>query len=430
MTPLVVADLDPSLATTVRALASRDAGAEIVQVADLVEAAHALGAGGVLIAGSQYASRRGIADLQAFHRDHPAVRTVLAFDRKPGTAMREVVAVGADALVEPTDAAELRVAIDRALRFSREVVPLGALGETADQAGQVVTVLSATGGCGKTFVAANLTAALASWTDARVALVDLDLQFGEVAASLGLRARTSWADLIGAEPDELAEVLDAVLVTHGSGAHVLTAASDPAVADAVDAAQVTAVLEHLRATHDIVLVDTSSGLSEATLAALDVTDQTLLLATLDVASIRNLRTLDRTLDRLQVPLTERRLILNEDRDGVGLTADEVEHVLDRRFVARIPHSATVPRSTNAGRPVLLDDAPDGVAAALVEVLASVAPDPHRDVVLDHRPVPSRGRSSWLDRFRRSGATAAPTRIGRPPVPPLGVRVDADPTPEG
>lgn len=419
MTRLTVVDDDPSLATTVQALLSRDGGAEVRHVETLAEAAHALDGSGVLIAGPLLASKAGVVDLQHFHRDFPAVRIVLAFDRRPGSAMRDVVAVGAEGLVDPTDAPDLRATLDRALRFSREVVSLSELGGDETQPGRIVTVVSATGGCGKTFVSSNLGVAMAAWSGARVAVVDLDLQFGEIAANLGLRARTSWADLIGAEDDEIPELLDDVLVDHPSGVRVLAAPTDPAVADAIGTERIQDVLRHLRATHDVVIVDTSTGLSEATLGALDITDETVLLALLDVASIRNLRTLDRTLDRLQLPAADRRLVLNEDRGGVGLTADEVERVLDRSFAARIPFSDTVQRTINHGRPLLLDHPEDPTAGPLVDLLAGLTPEAQRAAVLDHRPDPSATSRRWWEFWKVDGHRAVSAPDDRPPVPPLG-----------
>lgn len=414
MTRLAVIDPDGELVTTVEALLHREADVEIRAVETLDEVWSQLEADGVLVAGPSLAGKAGIAALQQVHRRAPAVRIVLAFDRRPGGSMKEVVAIGAEALVDPTDATELRSALDRALRSSREVVPLSLVGATDDRTeGRIVSVVSATGGCGKTFVAASLAASMAAWTGARVALVDLDLQFGEVAAALGMRPRHSFADLVGAPVEDVADYLDEVLLRHPTGIDVLAAPTDQAQADLVTSEAVAAVLDRLRATHDLVVVDTSTGLSELTLAALDRSDEVVLLALLDVASIRNLRTLDRTLDRLQVPASSRRLVLNKDRRGVGLSADEVERALDRTFVARVPFSEAVLRSTNTGHPVVLESTERDLVLPLSDVLLSVAPELHRDAIASRRPSAAETRRRWFR--RRRGATPDVDGRGSPPA---------------
>lgn len=404
MSRVVVIDPTGALVATVESLLHRERGLEVVGVETLEDAWPVLGAEGVLVAGPTMANKRGVADLQAVHRRNVAVRIVLAFDRRPGASMQEVVAVGADALIDPGVAPDLRAGLERALRASRELVPVAALSQEDAHQSTLLTVTSATGGCGKTFAATSLAAAMASWAGVRVALVDLDLQFGEVAASLGIRSRRGWSDLVGVAPDDLEEFLGDSLVSLPGGIDVLCAPTDPVHADAIGGEHVGAVLDALRRTHDVVLCDTATGLTEATLASLDRSDEIIIMSLLDVASIRNLRSLDQTLDRLDVSTSIRRMVLNKDRAGVGLTADEVERVLDRSFVARIPYDDSVVQSMNHGRPVVLDHPADTVLAPLVDLIVAVAPEERRAELTAHRPDLSKRRLRLP--WRRSTATSA------------------------
>lgn len=423
MTAVAVIDPTGEIATTVEALLHRGHDQTVRCVDDLAAGLDFLERDGVLVAGPTLASRRGVAALQRVHRDAPAIRTVLAFDRRPGASMAEVVAIGADALVAPADAPALRAALERAIRASRELVPLAAIAEAPRPTGTVVTVTSATGGCGKTFAATSLASSLAAWTDTRVALVDLDLQFGEVAPVLGMRVRRGWSDLVGVAASDVGAYVDDALVAHSSGAAILAAPPDPALADQIDGASVGAVIDHLRATFDVVVVDTSTGLSEATLAAVDRTDELVVMSLLDVASIRNLRTLDRTLDRLGVAESLRRLVLNKDRSGIGLTADQVERALERTFVARIPFSDDVPRSMNGGRTAVLDHPEAGLLGPLLDLLVAVAPEGERDGLDAHRPA-ARSRRLWPRRpWPRGRARGTSPNAHREPGP-------GEPTPEG
>lgn len=403
----VVVVVDPALglATTVESLLHRDQDVDVRRVDTLDEIWGHLDSDGIVVAGPSLATRRGVAALQQIHRRAAAVRIVLAFDKRPGASMTEVVAIGAEALVDPAQTADLRLGLERVLRSSRELVPLSALSGGETHQGMLLTVASATGGCGKTFVSTSLATAMAAWGGARVALVDLDLQFGEIAASLGLRARHGWGDLLGVSADEVPDYLDDALIHHASGVSVLAAPLDPAAADALGGDLVGAVLDHLRATYDVVIIDTSTGLSEATLTAIDRTDELVVMSLLDVASIRNLRTLDRTLDRLGLASGMRRLVLNMDRTGVGLTADEVERALDRTFVAKIPYSDGVLRSMNGGRSVPLDHPEAGLLTPLLDLMVAVAPEDRRAEFEPHRPTPNRKRFSFPRRRVRATDTA-------------------------
>ena len=407
MSRVVVIDPTGGLVATIESLLHRERDLEVQGVESLDDAWPLLSTEGVLVAGPTLANKRGVEALQAVHRRNIATRIVLAFDRRPGASMPEVVAVGADALVDPGDAADLRAGLDRALRASRELVPLASLSQEPEHRSTVLTVTSATGGCGKTFAATSLAAAMASWAGVRVALVDLDLQFGEIAASLGIRSRRGWSDLVGVAPDDLEEFLGDALISLPNGIDVLCAPIDPVHADAIGGQHVGAVLDALRRTHDVVLCDTATGLTEATLAALDRSDEIVIMSLLDVASIRNLRSLDQTLDRLDVSTTIRRMVLNKDRAGVGLTAEEVERVLDRSFVAKIPYDDSVVQSMNHGRPVVLDHPADSVLAPLVDLIVAVAPEARRAELTAHRPDLSKRRLRLPWRRSSSSSSSAP-----------------------
>lgn len=415
MTPVVVVDSGAALASTVTTMLARDPALEVRHADRPEEVFTDADATGVVVAGPSFAGKAGLAALRDLHRRAPAVRIVLAFDRRPGAPMRDVVSIGAEALVDPGDAADLRAALELAIRSGRRIGVLAEPEREHAPSGQVVSLVSATGGCGKTFLASTLATVVAEATAARVALVDLDLQFGEVAATLGLRPRTTIADLVGAAPDELGSYLDDVLLPHPSGIDVLAAPLDPAQADGVGVDLVAAVLERLRATHDLVLVDTSTGLSEATLAALDRTDETVVLSLLDVASIRNLRTLERTLDRLEVSVGRRRLVINKERDDLTLTAAEVERVLGTSFVARIPFSAGVLRASGTGEPARLEGT--AAAAPVLEVARAVLPEPLAGPLGTHHLAapPDRRRWSWRGRRRERAARPATVPAGAPGV---------------
>lgn len=439
---VVVTDVDGALAITVGGVVPADT--EVIEGDDLASAEGLLDEGGVLVAGSAYATPAGVEELRTFHLHRPHIPIVLAFDRLPDVPLASIVAVGADALVDPGHADDLRLALATALR-RRGVVQAAPVAQLPPERGRIVSVVSATGGCGKTFLATNLAVALATWSDAEVVLVDLDLQFGEAAIGLGVSTRTGWADLVGSGPVELDAYLDGVLVRHDSGVRVLAAPDDPVVADAIDGPLVRETLQRLRDTHDVVIVDNGTGLHELTLEALDASDQVVLPTPLDVPAIRNLRTFVRTIERLGIPTGSTHLVLNQDRRGTGLEVAEVERVLGRTFTARIPYDDRVQRSINDAQPIITERGrkQTDLADAFVAVVGAVAAPGHRDQVAAIREVSGGRRRRRWRRGRQPNAAQTPSKSGNgltagptpgppdggpdPIVAPRGSRPAAGPT---
>ena len=406
---VIVVEPDPYLAVSVEALlAAVHPTPELIAVADVDELRDWARPTGVVVAGPSCAGKNEIAALTTFRDQFPAVRIVLAFDRRPGAPMRDVVAVGADALVDPGDAEDLREAVLRAIDLADRLATSvdRAVADAAAPMGEVFTICSATGGCGKTFYATNVAFALARMTGKRVALVDLDLQFGEVLTALRVRAQHTITDAIAiTDDDELARYVPEMMTAHESGVWVLPAPLDPAEADTIEPPDILRIIDVLRDHYDYVIVDNPTGLGEGTLAALDRSTHLFVLAALDLSSVRNLRMFLQTLERLHIPQDDVSLILNKDQPGVGIEAADIERLFPRGFRSKIPFSREVPRSMNSGMPVL-STAPDSAVATelvsgLVDFLPAESQEAARAQLADRRPQP------WYRRLlsRREDAPA-------------------------
>src|SRR3954452_20435806 len=161
--------------------------------------------------------------------------------------------------------------------------------------GSMICVLGPKGGTGKTVTTSNLAAALAS-ADKRVAVVDLDLQFGDVALCMGVRPETTIHDLANSPGTLDADKLGAYLVPHESGAKVLVAPTRPDHAAAITVDFLRDVYGILRATNDFVVVDTSPGFTPEVISAIDASSDVCMLSMLDTLSLKNTRLGLETLD--------------------------------------------------------------------------------------------------------------------------------------
>ncbi|MGN6252197.1 MAG: AAA family ATPase [Marmoricola sp.] len=286
-------------------------------------------------------------------------------------------------------------ALVAACRRSQELsVRLGATASSRLAEGRVVTVFSAKGGCGKTTVATNIAAGIAAAGTARVLLVDLDLAFGDVAVSLGLDPDRSIVDLTSTTGHLDADGLSSAVTHHSSGLDVLAAPKHPSDADLVGPTLVGEVLRVAKRRYDLVVVDTPPAFTDHVLASFDTSDLSLILATLDIPSIKNLRLALETMDLLGLPEDLRRVVINRANVGNGLTVRDAADAIRRTVDAEIPESRDVPAATNRGVPLAIH-APKHPVSVAVRTLVGSELLPHGK----QSPKP-RGRRA-ADRISRS-----------------------------
>jgi len=261
---------------------------------------------------------------------------------------------------------EIASALTRAgqmtVRLRGPVVPEAEAG----RAGKVVTVFSTKGGVGKTVISTNLGVALASMGH-KVALVDLDLEFGDVGIMLGLKPEHSINDAVAAFDRLDGEMLAGIMEHHSSGLDTLLAPPLPEDADAIPAARVGQILDLVRENYDYVVIDTCPAFSEPVLAALDRSDALYVITTMDVASIKNTRISLQKLHQLGYSNGRVRLVLNRSDSKVLLQPVEVEQAIGGKIFAYIPSDRIVPRSVNQGVPVVLEMPRSEVAKSILRL---------------------------------------------------------------
>ncbi|MFD3514161.1 AAA family ATPase [Streptomyces sp. NPDC058657] len=168
--------------------------------------------------------------------------------------------------------------------------------------GTVVTVTGAKGGMGATLVSVQL--ALAARASGRtVALVDLDLQSGDVASYLDVQFRRSIVDLAGIS-DISPRVLQDALFTHATGLGLLLAPAEGERGEEVTDRVARQVVSALRNRYEVVVVDCGTQMHSANAAAIEMADQALLVVTPDVVAVRAAKRMVRLWDRLQIRKAE------------------------------------------------------------------------------------------------------------------------------
>jgi pilus assembly protein CpaE len=351
----------------------------VVRAADPDEAMAAVAAEGkdvlAAIFGPSLADRDALALAGALQQGTPDVSVLLIRRQESGELIRQALRVGVkDVLSSASDETAIRTAAARAIEIARTL--RGRLGGGAPTdagegraPGKVATVFSSKGGCGKTFLSTNLAVAL-SRGGAEVALVDLDFHFGDVAIMLHLFPSHTIHDA-AQNPGLDALTLKSFLTHHDSGIWALVAPTEPTAADTINPGAIGNILKLLRSAFDYVVIDTPPAFSEPVLSAFDETDWLVMLGSLDVPSIKNLKLTLQTMELLHFPKHRIRVVVNRADSKVGLRLPDVEKLLSSPVDATIPSSRSVPLSVNKGSPIMLEEPKGPVADSIRRVAAQL-----------------------------------------------------------
>jgi pilus assembly protein CpaE len=279
------------------------------------------------------------------HARELRVPLILAAYGEPNGIVETGLAVGAaDVLVLPQPAETLVFALRKAA---------AAAASANGDRGKVVTVFSPKGGSGKTVLATNLAAATAR-SGVETLLVDLDLQFGDSALTLAVSPRATIADLAASAGDIDVEKLKAFVSTDSrTGLSLLPSPKRPEEADLVGAPQLAAILEAARSCFGAVVIDTGPLFDAPMLAALDHSEQLLLVCNPEVTSLKNVRIGLETIDRLGFPRERVSLVANRIGGAGAVARDDIEDALDTKIAFELPDDPEVPAAINRALPVVL-----------------------------------------------------------------------------
>lgn len=294
--------------------------------------------------------------------ERPELGVLLLRRRIDVAVLGQALRAGVREVITADDVTGLADAARRSRELSTRVS--GHTGETiGSKTARVVTVFSAKGGVGKTTFATNLSAYLAA-TGSRVLLIDLDLAFGDVGISLQMLPQNSIIDLVSMAGNIDEQAIKAVVTKHDSGLEAISAPAEPSDADRVPGTTVAELIRVAKRHYDYVILDTPPAFTSHVLAAFDDSDLLVLIATLDIPAVKNLRlTLD-TLDLLGNRKDSRLVVLNRSDAKVGLRPEDVVAAIKQDIAVMVPNSTAVPASVNRGVPIILDEPKHAVSLAL------------------------------------------------------------------
>ena len=191
-------------------------------------------------------------------------------------------------------------------------------------------------------------------------------------------------------------MLPQFVLAHDAGYDVLCAPEDPMASERIGPRDATAILEAAEAHYDYIVVDTPPALNEVVLAAFDRSRSLVVMATMDVPSLRNLRVFLQTVDRLKLEAEHVSLVLNKAERGTGIDIGKLQRVYPQGFTAVLPYATEVTRSINRGHPVIVTSPDTDISRKFIEgATRLVQPADGAELVWQGEQ-----RRTWRSLFRR------------------------------
>jgi len=327
----------------------------------------------VLIIGPDVPAEDALRLATVFDVQLPELSVILVGETDPDVVLLAMRAGIRDILSPASDPAQIRVLLERACQSYASRNRTAAIQNPDAPRGLVIGVFSPKGGVGKTTIATNIAIGLGKVAPMSVVVVDLDLQFGDIASGLYLNPEHTVTDAVSASASQDSLVLKAFLTVHPSSIYALCAPRTPVEADSITPQQVSRLIAQLAEQFQYVVIDTAPGLPEVGLAALEQCTDVVWVSAMDVPSIRGLRSGLDILRRLDLLPETRHVVLNMADAKSGLSVQDVEATIGAPVDVSIPRSKAVAYSTNRGIPVLQDGRRDPAVKGLRQLVARFDP---------------------------------------------------------
>lgn len=323
----------------------------------------------------------GLKATELLSQELPGTSIIMISVQEEQYYMRRAMAAGARGfLMKPFTREELTEAVRRVYNMEQKRKTFQmAVQEVRRPQSQVITIFSGKGGVGKTTITVNLAIALAQLTGEEVAVVDLDLQFGDVSLMMDMNPDLTLVDLIQEINTLDVDGMEAYLYAHKSGVNVLAAPTRPEEAELIKGHHVNKILHLLRQKYRYIIIDTAPTFQEINLAALDQTDIIFLISVLELATIKNIHLSLQIMEQLNYSKEKINLVLNRSDLEFGFGSKELEKTLNLPIKVKIPSDGSIAvRALNTGEPFVLSNPKAPITKGIYELADLLKPEKKKE----------------------------------------------------
>jgi pilus assembly protein CpaE len=331
----------------------------------------------------------GISATEAIRKKVPFIQIVVLSVQNDANYMRKAMLAGArDFLTKPPMIDELTAAIRRAGDLAHEekakaaivYQPTGLTGPLSPGMmmrmplvlGKIICVYSPKGGTGSTTIATNLSVGLKTQEN-KVAIIDANLLFGNVAVFLNEHGKNSILDLIDRANELDPEIIEDVMVDNKlTGLHLMASPKDPELQDSRKGEPVSKILTYLRQLYNYIIIDTTSYLTEVVQTCLDVSDYIVLVTTQDIPSIKNANQFLSIADASGLQREKIIFVMNRYDKRIAISPERVGESLKQPVVVAIPFEERIITSAmNRGVPFMIDNKIAPAGKAILQLIESI-----------------------------------------------------------
>ena len=289
--------------------------------------------------------------------------------RDPNSLRKAMLAGVNDYLITPLNEEELIQSVHTVLSQEerRRARIAGEMDEPVTS-GIVITVFGAKGGIGKSTISTNLAAALVQKTNQSVVLVDLDTRFGDVAILMDVPVERSIADLAVPEEEISRELVQECIYQHKTGVAILPAPMRPTDWRNVHAGHIERSVKLLAQSYDYVILDTPGTFNDVVARSLEMAPLVLLVATMDLASLKDTLLAIDMLQSWNFPQEKLKLVINATNEAHKADPQEVKRMLGRDLFWSVPYDRNISTATQLGIPVVMAK-PDSRASESLVAMA-------------------------------------------------------------
>ena len=359
----------------------RDAPYAVVADTDYGREAHAIAEETqpeLLLAAIEHPIDDSLRTVQEIASSLSACEVVVYSSQTDMKTMRQVLQAGVrDLLPQPLNRSELLQALDAIEPLERAAVDWEAEGALPTSpphktAGQVLTVFGAKGGIGKSTIATNLGASIATDTEHSVLVMDMDTRFGDIAIMLDMEPQYTIADLAPHAETMDRDTFRRALMQHDSGAHVLAAPKHPSEWGTITSEHMQRLVKYAAGLFDYVILDTPGTFNDIVATSIEVADRVLVVSSLDMASIKDTVHMLDLLEGEGFPADRLLLIINQVNRATTIRVTDVPRIVHQEVFWAIPYDEQVILSNSLGRPIVQAKPKSGASRQLRGLAQKVA----------------------------------------------------------